>query len=97
MLIFLLGCFLAGALLAQRFKILVLIPATALAIVVDAGMDRGNTIWQIVIAATLTTCCMQVGYFVGANGHDIFVASRTNPRYADGQPHSLLQRSTRAR
>jgi hypothetical protein len=57
----------AGALLAQRFKIALLVPATLLAVVTaaGAGLVQANSIWSTVLAIAAAGTGMQAGYFVG--------------------------------
>jgi hypothetical protein len=56
-----------GALLAQRFKIVVLVPATLMVVIVaiGAGVAQANTIWLIILKIVLGTVSIQAGYFVG--------------------------------
>ena len=58
---------LIGAVLAQRFKIMVLVPATATVLVaaVAAGLAQAHTAWWVILAAALVATSMQVGYIVG--------------------------------
>src|SRR5262249_2043195 len=66
---FLLGIIslLIGAVLAQRFKIMVLVPATATVLIaaVVAGLAQAHTAWWVALAAALVASSMQVGYIVG--------------------------------
>jgi hypothetical protein len=56
-----------GALLAQRFKIIVLAPATLMAVIaaIGTGGAQGNTVWLIALKIVAATVSMQAGYFVG--------------------------------
>jgi hypothetical protein len=56
-----------GALLAQRFKIIVLVPATlaVLAIAIGAGIAQTSSTWLIVGMIVAASVSIQVGYFVG--------------------------------
>ena len=58
---------LVGALLAQRFKIIVLVPATltVLVIAVGAGAAQAGSAWWIVGMIAAASVSMQAGYFVG--------------------------------
>jgi membrane protein DedA with SNARE-associated domain len=58
---------LIGAVLAQRFKIMVLVPATATMLIaaVAAGLAQAHTGWWVVLAAAIVGTSMQVGYIVG--------------------------------
>jgi membrane protein DedA with SNARE-associated domain len=57
----------AGALLAHRFKIIVLVPATLLVVVVAAGAGLVQTkdVWSILLMIAATSVGMQTGYFLG--------------------------------
>lgn len=56
-----------GALLAQRYKVFVLVPAIALtaALAVVIGIRQGETSWQILGFAVLDVTALQIGYLVG--------------------------------
>lgn len=56
-----------GALLAQRLKVIVLVPATPMVVLVaiGAGVVQGNTAWSIILMILAATVSMQAGYFVG--------------------------------
>ena len=58
---------LVGAVLGQRFTIIVLIPATAvvLALAVGTGITHAHTAWSLVLMIAAATTSMQIGYFVG--------------------------------
>jgi hypothetical protein len=59
--------FLIGAMLGLRFKVLILFPAMALALiaVLAGGMTGGDSLSAILIAAVLAASCLQVGYLCG--------------------------------
>jgi len=69
--------FLVGALLGQRFKVIVLLPAGAVALLVAirTGVDRAETVWSIILLATATAACLQVGYFIGMYVHHVLTAA----------------------
>lgn len=56
-----------GALLAQRFKIIVLVPATfaVLVFAIGAGVAQANSAWVIIAMIAAASVSMQAGYFVG--------------------------------
>jgi hypothetical protein len=56
-----------GALLAQRFKVIVLVPATltVLAVAIGAGVAQASSAWLIVGMIAAASVSIQVGYFVG--------------------------------
>jgi membrane protein DedA with SNARE-associated domain len=73
-----------GALLAQRFRITVLVPATLAVVVVaiGAGVAQANHAWLIVGVTAAASVSIQVGYFVGMliqDGLNALMASRSSP------------------
>ena len=58
---------LVGAVLAQRFKITVLVPATAFMLVaaVGTGFVQAHTAWWTILIAAAEVASLQVGYFIG--------------------------------
>ena len=59
--------FLFGAVLGQRFNVLVLVPAVAIVLVlsVGAGFAHPQAAWWIVRIAGAGAICLQCGYFAG--------------------------------
>jgi hypothetical protein len=58
---------LVGAVLAQRFKIMILIPATTLLIgaAITAGILQGHPVWRILLLAGSACISTQMGYVAG--------------------------------
>ncbi len=56
-----------GVLMAQRFKIIVLAPATfvVLVVAIGAGVAQAKAPWLIITMIAAASVSMQVGYFVG--------------------------------
>jgi hypothetical protein len=63
-----LSAFLIGALLGLRFKVLSVIPAIGLISIAacGAGVAWDNGVPAILMAATLSAACLQIGYVCGA-------------------------------
>jgi hypothetical protein len=80
MLTLLLICLLVGAVLGQRFKLLALIPAVALALAAAAGFTYSGKFWQILVAALTATTCLQIGYVAGVGIRYLTVAARITRR-----------------
>lgn len=61
---------LLGALLAQRFKVLVLMPATAIALGVAfaTGVTHAHTAWSMILTVVTAATSMQIGYFILGSG-----------------------------
>jgi hypothetical protein len=77
MLIFLLICLLVAAVLGQRFKVLILIPAMAVAAIATAGFTHAGTLWQILGAVLVATTSLQIGYFAGVCARYLMAATHT--------------------
>ena len=56
-----------GALLAHRFQVIVLLPATFLVLLlaIAAGLAQTKGVWSILLMMALASVCLQTGYFVG--------------------------------
>ena len=82
-------CFLVGAVLGQGFKVLVLVPAIAIALAftVAIGFAHSETFWQIVSAAFLATSGLQIGYFAGVAASHL-VAARVDRKNVVGPTES---------
>jgi hypothetical protein len=61
---------LVGALLAQRFKVMAVIPATAilLGVVLGAGLTNAHTVWSMMLTVGTAIASMQIGYLVIGSG-----------------------------
>lgn len=75
--------FMVGAALAQRFKIMVLVPAVATVLTVAVGIGATNayTAWSIVVTAVIAATSMQIGYLIGMSIHGLLAgaSSRSTP------------------
>jgi hypothetical protein len=58
--------FVVGAVLGQRFKVFVLLPATTWAFIgtIVSGIARAQDVWSIAIAAVGATIALQIGYLI---------------------------------
>lgn len=58
---------LAGVVLGLRYKVLILVPAVAMAIVfaVIVGVASADHFWSIVLATVVAATSVQLGYLVG--------------------------------
>jgi hypothetical protein len=68
---------LVGALLGQRFKVMVLMPATAIVLViaVGTGVTHAYTAWSIILMAVAAATSMQIGYLIGIGVHHVLAAA----------------------
>lgn len=68
---------LTGALLAQRFKVLILLPAVVClsAILIGSGVAHGENVSSLVLFVAVAICGLQVGYIAGAAGRLGMLAS----------------------
>jgi hypothetical protein len=71
---------LVGMELGQRFKVMVLMPTIAIALVlaIGAGIARADTIWWIVLVAATLVTSLQIGYLIGIGIPHILVVARAN-------------------
>jgi hypothetical protein len=76
MLIVFLICFLCGAVLGQRYKVLALVPVLAMAIPVAAISLHADTIWKILGVALATATTVEIGYVTGLGIRYLMVAVR---------------------
>jgi hypothetical protein len=81
MTIFAILSFVLGAMLAHRFKVLVLAPGIGVGTIVAIaiGIARAQDVWLIVITVMLFSISLQVGYLCGAVAHSLTVATRARP------------------
>jgi len=58
---------LAGIALGLRYKVLILVPAVALAMVfaIIVGIARADHFWSIILAMVIVGTAVQLGYLVG--------------------------------
>jgi hypothetical protein len=92
MLMPLLICLLVGAALGQRFKVMVLIPAMAVALTASALSAYAGTFWQTLGAALLATSSLQIGYFAGVAIRYLVASARTSRTHVG---HLTTSRSPR--
>lgn len=61
---------LVGALLAQRFRVVVLIPASVIVLVLAfaTGVTPAHTAWSTVLVGAIAAISMQIGYLVIGTG-----------------------------
>ena len=79
--------FLAGAVLGQRFKVFILLPAISLAVIctITAGIARAQDVWSIAMAAVYITTALQIGYLIGTGIRCLIAANRPARR----KPYSV--------
>ena len=70
-------CLLFGAVLGQRFKVQILMPAMALTIAAAAGLAHASTFWQILGAVFVATTDLQIGYLAGVGIRHLMAVTRT--------------------
>jgi hypothetical protein len=58
----------AGALLAQRFRVSILVPALLLGLVVSVvgGIAQGQEIWGVALQTLVVVAGLQIGFLVGS-------------------------------
>jgi len=67
---------LLGLLLGQQFKVLILVPATAVvaALTIFVDISRGDTFWLIAIMVVVGIVSLQIGYLLGIGIHELLVS-----------------------
>jgi hypothetical protein len=87
---------LCGMVLGQRFKMLILAPASliTLLLAVGAGVARAETGWMIAVTAAGLIASLQCGYLLGLAIHQLSVLARARRMQAAPPASSLpVQRS----
>jgi hypothetical protein len=66
--------------LAQRFKVLVLVPTIAVAVLlaVGAGIAHADAAWWVVLMAAASVASLQIGYLAGLILRHTLVVARTS-------------------
>ena len=74
--------FIMGMVLGQRFKVLILMPAIALAtlVAVATGIGRTEPFWSVLLAAALSVTGLQIGYLAGTGVRLLIAATRASRR-----------------
>jgi len=82
---------LVGMVLAQRFKVLILVPAISLTLVLMGGAVMVNPTGTSIAALTATVVIvgLQIGYVLGIAIRHLMVVARANRRRASGLANSL--------
>jgi hypothetical protein len=85
---------LAGMVLGQRFKVLILVPALALALVlaIGSGIARADTIWSIILMGATAGTSLQIGYLAGVGIRHALVAARASRSRATSRTSSAPAR-----
>lgn len=94
MMILALLCLLAGMVVAQRFKVLILVPtiSVALAFTIGTGIARAESLWTLLAAMAIVTACVQVGYLLGAAVYHLFLLARASRLHSRTLPNALRPR-----
>ena len=73
--------FLLGATLAQRFKVVVLLPAMAIVMILAAAAQGGplQGVWWFVKTAAAAAVCLQSGFFAGMVARHFLSAEASSP------------------
>jgi hypothetical protein len=89
-------CLLLGALLAQRCKVLVLVPAIALIAVLAAalGARAGDTFLSILAWTAVDIAALQVGYLAGVGGYHLSSALQSDRHRGSSVSGPLTPRHT---
>jgi hypothetical protein len=85
---------LAGAVLGQRFKVLVLLPAIAFVLLMAIGLGIANAqgLWATTLLSTIAIVSLQIGYLAGIGLRSVLAPSRSGSQFVPfygAQPVSL--------
>jgi hypothetical protein len=71
-------CLLVGAVLGQRFKVLILLPTITIALffIILAGIAHAATVGWTAMMAVIAITGIQIGYFVGIGIRHVIVIGR---------------------
>jgi hypothetical protein len=71
---------LVGAALGQRFRVMVLMPATVivLALAIGQGVTQAYSAWWTLLMAAAAGTSVQIGYFVGLGIHHFLTPASSN-------------------
>jgi hypothetical protein len=86
---------LAGLVLGHRFRVLVLLPAIALALLgaVGAGTAHADGIWWTALMAAAAVAALQIGYLIGLVARQIPVIGQvTTPLFGSAPARSSVHR-----
>jgi hypothetical protein len=77
-------CLLLGMVLGQRFKVLVLLPATVLVVplTIAGEMARTNTLWLLALTVFGAAASLQIGYFLGLGIRHFLVEVPASPLHS---------------
>jgi hypothetical protein len=94
MTILVLLCLLGGMVIAQRFKVLVLVPTIFVALVfaVGTGISRDESFLTVLATAAIVIACVQIGYLLGAAVYHLFLLARANRFHSRTLPNALPPR-----
>jgi hypothetical protein len=69
---------LAGMVLGQRFKVMILVPLSAAALVatVVARASAGDGLWHVLLNAAIVVTSLQIGYLIGVGARYALIVSR---------------------
>jgi hypothetical protein len=83
-------CFLVGAVLGLRFKVLILVPAIGLLVVVASasGIVLGESLWRLALVVVVAATAIQLGYVSGTVAQLFFAwaGSALGSKAHDQQP-----------
>jgi len=81
-------CFLVGAVLGLRFKVLILVPVTGLSwvLVIANGIVNGESLWRLALALVVVATAIQLGYVGGMVAQLVF-GSTDSARSTEAREH----------
>jgi predicted neutral ceramidase superfamily lipid hydrolase len=69
---------LAGMVLGQRFKVMILVPLSAVALLATMATRAaaGDSLWHVVLGAAIVVTSLQIGYLIGVGARYALIVSR---------------------
>jgi len=80
-------CFLVGAVLGLRFKVLILVPAIGFSVLVVTvnGIVLGESVWRLALVMVVAATAIQLGYIGGTVAQLLFRAAGATLRSKAGE------------
>jgi hypothetical protein len=78
-------CLLLGMVLGQRFKVLVMLPATIVVVValtIAGETAHTNTLWLLALTVVAAAASLQIGYFLGLGIRHFLVDVPASPLHS---------------
>lgn len=87
---------LIGMVVAQRFKVLILLPVICLIVIftIGFGIAHAESAWAIGATTAVAIIAVQIGYLLGAGVYHLMVLARATRLHSGSLPNALPPRRT---